>query len=209
MTTIYINQKPFIISNALDESQEAKFLEKQLIILHNPSPDLIPEIVHSMEEDSVYGYVWESANPDKVFQIFSSRYSHWEAAGGLITNEAGEILLMFRRGFWDLPKGKLDPCETLEECALREVKEETGLAGVYIEKKLTDTWHVYTLEDKAILKQTYWYRMSFTGNELTVPQIEEDILDIQWVRPENINYYLNHTYPNIKEVFATAGMISL
>lgn len=206
MVTIYIHQKPFIICHALDESRKAKFLEKQLVILNNPSLNLMPELLQSLENESIQGYVWESANPDKVFQIFSSRYAHWEAAGGLVTNEAGEILLMFRRGFWDLPKGKLDPYETLEECALREVKEETGLANVHIEKKLTDTWHVYTLKGRDILKQTCWYRMIFTGKELTVPQIEEDILDIQWIRPENIHYYLNHTYPNIKEVFVAAGM---
>lgn len=206
MITIYIHQKPFIISKELDESEKRQYLENKFLILHNPSPNQLPEIIHSLRDKSVHGYVWESANPDKVFQIFASRYEHWEAAGGLITNNAGEILLMFRRGYWDLPKGKLDFNETPEECALREVKEETGLSNVHIEKKLTDTWHVYSLEEKAILKQTHWYRMAFTGTELTIPQIEEDIVDIQWIRPENIRYYLNHTYPNIKEVFSAGGI---
>ena len=49
-----------------------------------------------------------------------------QAGGGLVENEKGEILFMFRKGKWDLPKGKLDPGESYESCALREVQEETG-----------------------------------------------------------------------------------
>jgi 8-oxo-dGTP pyrophosphatase MutT (NUDIX family) len=50
-----------------------------------------------------------------------------KAGGGIVVNEQNEVLLIYRRGKWDLPKGKLDDGETIEECALREVKEETGL----------------------------------------------------------------------------------
>lgn len=206
MVTIYIQDKPLIICHELEEPLQKKFLEKQLILLNNPSIKLIPEILSTFTDTAIHGYVWQSANPDKVFQQVASQYEHWEAAGGLVKNKAGECLLMFRRGHWDLPKGKLDPDETLEECALREIKEETGLFHIHIEKPLTDTWHVYSTEDKNILKQTHWYAVTFTGSELTVPQIDEDIIDIQWIKPEHIRHYLKYSYPNILEVFRSAGM---
>ena len=55
-----------------------------------------------------------------------------KAGGGLVKNEKGEVLFMFRKGKWDLPKGKLDPGETMDACAVREVMEETGVSGLSI-----------------------------------------------------------------------------
>ena len=127
------------------------------------------------------------------------------AAGGLITNPAGEVLLMFRRGKWDMPKGKQDEGESLEACALREVQEETGLQNIKLGHLITETWHYYSLKEKKILKHSYWYRMYFTGTELTGPQIEEDIMDIQWIRPDNLGKYMQYSYQNIVDVVAKAG----
>ena len=58
------------------------------------------------------------------------------AAGGLVTNAQGEILWIFRRGFWDLPKGKLDDGETIQSCAIREVEEETGIQNIKLHELL-------------------------------------------------------------------------
>jgi 8-oxo-dGTP pyrophosphatase MutT (NUDIX family) len=127
------------------------------------------------------------------------------AAGGLVINAEKEILLMFRRGKWDLPKGKQDDGESLEACALREVQEETGLHQITLGPKITETYHYYPLKGKKVLKHTHWYKMQFTGTELTVPQIEEDIMDIQWIKPENLGKYLKFSYNNIVDVFEKAG----
>ena len=65
------------------------------------------------------------------------------AAGGLVLNEKNELLMIFRRNKWDLPKGKLDEGESIEACALREVKEETGLQKLKLEKFIDITFHDY------------------------------------------------------------------
>ena len=52
------------------------------------------------------------------------------AAGGLVTNKHNELLMIFRRAKWDLPKGKLDEGESIEACAVREVEEETGIKNI-------------------------------------------------------------------------------
>lgn len=124
------------------------------------------------------------------------------AAGGVITNENDEILLIFRRGKWDLPKGKLDDGEDIETCALREVREETGLSDVAINYFIGITHHEYYEPriNEEVHKETHWYAMAAAPGQQLVPQTEEDIEEIEWVRTEILDIYLNNTYPNITDI---------
>ena len=127
------------------------------------------------------------------------------AAGGLVQNKEGAFLLMYRRGFWDLPKGKLDPGELIPECAVREVQEETGLQTISLGEFICMTTHNYfdTWLQKEVVKQTHWYSMKATAldTEKLNPQTEEDIEKIEWVLMENLPEYLVQTYPTIRSVF--------
>jgi len=127
------------------------------------------------------------------------------AAGGLVQNKEGAFLLMYRRGFWDLPKGKLDPGELIPECAVREVQEETGLQTISLGEFICMTTHTYidTWLQKEVVKQTHWYSMKATAldTEKLIPQTEEDIEKIEWVLMENLPEYLVQTYPTIRSVF--------
>lgn len=124
------------------------------------------------------------------------------AAGGIVINNNNELLMIYRRGFWDLPKGKLDKGETIEECALREVREETGVSQLTLGKLIDITYHDYY--DKYLktdaTKETYWYQMNTDANEKLVPQTEEDIEEIKWVTGNEIKGYLEKSYTNIQEV---------
>jgi 8-oxo-dGTP pyrophosphatase MutT (NUDIX family) len=130
-----------------------------------------------------------------------------QAAGGLVENEKAEILFMFRRGKWDLPKGKLDPGETLEECALREVEEETGVGQLSIKKFLLTTLHEYEELGKVIEKKTHWYYMHANSYQPLVPQLEEDITELRWFGPDDFGIVLRNTYPAIVEVLRAGGLI--
>ena len=127
------------------------------------------------------------------------------AAGGIVQNKEGAFLLMYRRGFWDLPKGKLDPGELIPECAVREVQEETGLQTISLGEFICMTTHTYfdTWLQKEVVKQTHWYSMKATAldTEKLIPQTEEDIEKIEWVLMENLPQYLVQTYPTIRSVF--------
>ena len=127
------------------------------------------------------------------------------AAGGLVQNNEGAFLLIFRRGFWDLPKGKLDAGELIPECALREVQEETGLQTITLGAFICMTTHAYfdTWLQKDVVKETHWYSMKATALdvETLIPQTEEDIEKIEWVLMENLPQYLVQTYPTIRSVF--------
>ena len=124
------------------------------------------------------------------------------AAGGLVFNEHNELLMFLRRGYWDLPKGKLDPGETIEACAVREVEEETGLRNITLGKFITITTHEYfdTYLDEDVIKESHWYHMAAGSDQPLVPQAEEDITLIKWVKKDALPEYLNNTYPTIVEV---------
>lgn len=127
-----------------------------------------------------------------------------QAGGGLIRNEKNDVLLIFRRNKWDLPKGKLDPGETIEECAIREVKEETGIKKVEIVNKITVTHHSYFQDGIEIIKETHWFQMHAPSidNETLTPQLEEDIEKIEWVDPASLPTYLENSYETIRKVIS-------
>lgn len=124
------------------------------------------------------------------------------AAGGLVTNEHGELLMIFRRGKWDLPKGKLDEGETIEQCALREVAEETGLSNLEAGTPAGITHHAYfdTYRNADVVKETHWYHMSASSQQSLIPQTEEDITAIRWVKGKDLQECLDNSYENIVEI---------
>ncbi len=132
-----------------------------------------------------------------------------QAGGGLVENEKGEILFMFRRGKWDLPKGKLDPGETLESCAVREVEEETGVSRLELIRFLITTEHEYEERRQFILKQTHWYLMKADSSQPLIPQKEEDITELKWVGRPDYKMILDNTYPGILEVLRAGGRLTV
>lgn len=124
------------------------------------------------------------------------------AAGGLVVNSKQELLMIFRRGKWDLPKGKLDPDENIQACATREVTEETGVTPLTINNFYHITYHDYfdTWQQQNVRKATHWYGMATIGEPTLLPQTEEDITAVAWVPVSEIDTKLNNTYPNIVEV---------
>jgi 8-oxo-dGTP pyrophosphatase MutT (NUDIX family) len=106
-----------------------------------------------------------------------------EAAGGYVMRlgAAGpDVLLIFRRGVWDLPKGKRDGGETVRACAAREVREEVGVAKLRVARALGTTLHGYPLTKRYAVKTTHWFAMTTEQSAFT-PQAEEDIEQVAWV----------------------------
>ena len=123
-----------------------------------------------------------------------------KAGGGYVLNDHGDLLMIFRRGFWDLPKGKLDKGETIEECAIREVEEECGISGLSIISEAFSTFHLYNEKGKTIVKESVWYKMRSTDKSELVPQTEEDILEARWVATPVSSDLIDEAYLSIREV---------
>ncbi len=122
-----------------------------------------------------------------------------KAAGGIVIKD-DKMLLMFRRGVWDLPKGKLDSGEKSKRAAIREVEEETGVQAELIDK-ICVTWHTYLENDKQILKRTKWYLMRCTNDTNLKPQKEEGIEKLEWVTEAQAKKLLVNSYSSIRYVF--------
>ena len=136
---------------------------------------------------------------------FAKNYHLIKAAGGLVTDDDARVLLIFRRGKWDLPKGKAEDNEPIELCANREVIEETGLNELVLRKPLAVTYHTYFEKGKDILKETHWFLFDAPGKQQLQPQLEEDILKVEWVKKEDLKEYKKNTFPLIKDVLEAAG----
>ena len=124
------------------------------------------------------------------------------AAGGIVLNPENELLFIYRRGKWDLPKGKLDEGETIEQCAVREVEEETGIRNILLGNFVGMTKHEYFDEwiKEDVLKETHWYEMKIATNQTPIPQTEEDIEDIKWIPLPLLQPYLNDSYVSIVDI---------
>lgn len=144
---------------------------------------------------------------DHAFKKFIKLYKFIEAAGGLVKADNDTILVIHRRGKWDLPKGKLEKFELPEIGAIREVEEECGIGNLEILKFLEITYHTYILNGKNILKRTYWYEMLHKGKQEPKPQMEEDITEAKWIKTDNLDKIINNTFPSIIEVLKKGKII--
>ena len=130
-----------------------------------------------------------------------------KAGGGLVYNSNGEILFIFRNGKWDLPKGGIEKNEAIEDTAIREVEEETGVSGLKITEKLPKTYHIFKRNGRYKLKITYWFKMQTDFEGETKPQEDEGIEKAVWLKPSEIEAALGNSYENIKLLFETEKAI--
>ncbi len=130
------------------------------------------------------------------------------AGGGLVRNEKGELLMIFRKGKWDLPKGKLDKGESIDACAVREVKEETGLQEVTLGNLIGISHHHYFDEylKMDVTKESHWFQMQANSNQELVPQTEESITNIRWVAGKEMEECLQNSYVNVVDIIRKAGL---
>ena len=107
------------------------------------------------------------------------------------------MLFIFRNGKWDLPKGKVEKGEKVDEAAIREVEEECGVSNVEILNTLPSTYHIYPYKGKNVLKRTYWYSMTCNDSSKLIPQVEEGITEVKWISISALEPVKNNTFPSI------------
>lgn len=162
---------------------------------------LLQEVINNFQENQNIKTLYIIyTDTELVFKKYMKLYKLIEAAGGLVKNKEGNILFIHRREKWDLPKGKMEKKETTEIAALREVEEECGISNLTIIRPITKTYHTYKLGKKDILKKTYWFEMVFTGTQKPVPQTEEEITEVKWIKERDLNEVTQNTFPSIIDV---------
>lgn len=192
MYKVFINEKPLFFLQNPDELTVSEGT-KQLAFSDCKSLDQLLTIHASGEATVITGKAEQWLEFTELFTVI-------EAAGGLVENSEGEFLFIFRNGKWDLPKGKLESGESPAPAAVREVEEECGISNPVIVNSLGETYHTYFHKGNWVLKRTYWYKMGYVGAEKLIPQTEEGITEVQWIRPEGWSKVLRNTYGSIQDV---------
>ncbi|MES2592455.1 MAG: NUDIX domain-containing protein [Bacteroidota bacterium] len=184
----------------IDNQTFFKKHKNSVIVPVQSRDEMISKYNELIKENSLNEIYFFNENSEKLLKHFTAMFRVIEAAGGLVKNGNGEWLFIFRNGKWDLPKGKIEKKEGVEEAATREVEEECGIDGLKIIKKLTSTYHIYFMEEKAILKKTYWFEMNCNDESTLIPQTEEGITDVKWIAPDKLAKVFANTYESVKEV---------
>ncbi|HLP94236.1 MAG TPA: NUDIX domain-containing protein [Saprospiraceae bacterium] len=198
---IYHNGRPVFITSP-EGAQELGYVADRFthVMLYVGKRKLIKNYLDLLDKNrQIKAVVLYHPDVEMLWQEFQACFKVQEAAGGYVLNEQKKLLVFYRRGSWDLPKGKIDPGETPEQAAVREVQEETGIQNIRLGSFLSHTYHTFEQKDKRILKKTWWYHMDTTDTQV-VPQTEEDIEEIIWVDPSQWLQTEPEVYPNIQEV---------
>lgn len=202
MYKIYIGETPVFLLKRKDLAIYQKDILRDLVVFHQPKQrNNLYQVVDNLEKwsgkyDSV---LIVSKKLEQLREDFFSIFKVVPAAGGVVQNKAGDVLSIYRLGCWDLPKGKLEKGETLEQSALREVQEETGVKRLKLGDFLGHTYHTYTnKKGKRCLKDTAWYKMKSEDKKL-VPQTAEGIEKVVWMSLEELLAQKN-IYKNIVEI---------
>lgn len=197
---VFFDKKPLWLCDEITAVINEYVHHDDAIFIDELNSHTVKAMIHEMQQPHVHAGVFYHKNFDELKKVFFKKFTFIRAAGGLVTNEQGEVLLIYRKGKWDLPKGKQDKGEKPDECAVREVEEETGLRNVKIEGALQPTYHTYREGARYILKESMWFKMKVTGEQKLVPQIEEDIHEIKWVKKIELDSYYGNSYPSVNEL---------
>ena len=190
MYTIYVGDKPIVLTDEIAHEIGFKsFLLKTVAL---------GKVIKLLNTTPLEGVYLIHNKPNKLIKLFLKRLPNVVAGGGKVYNDKGEILFIYRNDKWDLPKGKVEYKESIEETALREVEEETGVTDLRITKALPTTYHIFKRNGKHKIKITYWFEMKTSFNAKLSPQIDEGITKVQWLDKKATQAALKNSYPNIR-----------
>lgn len=205
---IYFNNKPLFLVSEISNDIEEYLHHEETVFIDEFNSHTVKAMIHEMDVAKINAGVFLHEDVDAVLKMFKKKLVLIQAAGGFVHTENKNLLLIFRRGKWDLPKGKLDTAETIEICAIREVKEETGIVDVKIGPFLTTTYHTYHEAGKHILKESHWFVMKAIKQNSFFPQLEEGIEKCEWVAANQLASYMENTHASIIDV-VNAGVLFL
>jgi ADP-ribose pyrophosphatase YjhB (NUDIX family) len=192
MYKVFVNESPLILTNKRPENDSGNvFLMEE---------DAINYAIKALSKKLLkVAYIYEPT--EEILEKFSMKIPIVVAAGGMVRNEKGKVLFIYRNDKWDLPKGKLDKGESIEKAAIREVEEETGVKGLTIKNYLKTTYHIFKRNGEYRLKKVVWFDMITSYSGKLTPQKNEGITKVKWKGSKKTEKALKNSYLNIKLLF--------
>lgn len=190
MYKVFVGDKPIILTTVVE--QETNFKNYLLDTVN------IGKVIRELNTASIQEVRLIHKNEDKLLKKFLKKLPNVIAGGGKVYNQNNEILFIYRNDKWDLPKGKAEGKETIEETSIREVTEETGVSGLKIVKQIDTTYHIFKRNGKHKIKITYWFEMKTKYKGKLIAQEKEGITKVDWLDDNQAKEALNNSYANIK-----------
>jgi hypothetical protein len=187
MYKVFVNQSLIVLTSQIPFGSKINIYSLKEI-----SIDII--IIKAKKHKRIFLY---HKKPKKLLPLFLKKIKVIKAGGGIVKNSLNQILFIYRRNKWDLPKGKMDAGESIDQTAIREVLEETGAKGLEIINLNAVTYHVFKNDNKFFLKETTWYNMKANNSSNLIPEEKEGITKVVWKNKAEILNKKN-IYPNIK-----------
>ncbi|MBT8393747.1 MAG: NUDIX domain-containing protein [Flavobacteriaceae bacterium] len=190
MYKVFVQNKPIILTTKVEK--ETNFKNYLLKTVH------IGKVIKDLKNSKLESVRLIDFDKDKLVKNFLKLLPNAIAGGGKVYNESGRVLFIYRNNKWDLPKGGKTRKETIDQTAIREVEEETGVQNLSITKPLEITYHIFKRNGKHKIKITYWFEMKSDYKGILVPQAKEGITKAEWLTKEQIDVAMNNSYANIK-----------
>ena len=198
MYNVYINERLIRFMDLKGSIQGGDLI---LRLNGTESATVIQQLLVAFDTNKMVGELYfQCLDLNASWKTFCSLYTILEAAGGIVLNSKSNLLMIFRNGKWDLPKGKIEANEEKETAAIREVYEECGVAKLGITDGPYTTYHVYPYYDQQVLKFTYWYMMSCGDDASPIPQLEEGITEAKWMNSDEVENALPKAYVSIAQL---------
>lgn len=190
MYTIFVGNKPIILTNEISREIDFKYYLLKTVD--------ISRVINELETTTTKAIYLVGKNKKKLLKNFLKLLPNVVAGGGKVYNAEAKILFIYRNDKWDLPKGKTERKESIEETAIREVEEETGVTGLTITQPLPITYHIFKRHGQHKIKITHWFEMKTNYSGTLLPQEKEGITKVKWLNEAQAQEALNNSYANIK-----------
>jgi ADP-ribose pyrophosphatase YjhB (NUDIX family) len=194
MYVVFVNNKPIILSDKICADKNYEF--------YNFAEIQIEEVLYKLKNTDCQGFCLFHTDLEMMWKNFKKNFVVVQAAGGLVIKDQ-KLLMIYRNDMWDLPKGKVESGEDIQDTALREVEEECGVQDLKIITKLPITHHVFYEDNKNKLKVTHWYSMRTNSDKEPIPQQEEGITKAVYTTVTCIPKLYEMMYKNISQLLIT------
>ena len=195
---VYFNRKTLVFNNP----QAIQAQADGIITVPGTGADALTTGLNWLKENPFADAraVFSELDFEHGLEVLKAQFHLLRAAGGIVMSPQKRLLFIYRLGYWDLPKGKVEKGETVKSAAKREIMEETGIDGITNVGEICRTWHTYTETGKNILKETSWYAFSAKTESPLIPQEQESITEAKWIEINNLDEIRRNTYPSILDV---------
>lgn len=190
MYKVFVNDKPIVLTTKVEKETDFKNY-----LLNSVN---VNKVIRELNKTSLKEVRLIHKNKDKLLKKFLKKLPNVIAGGGKVYNESGEVLFIYRNDKWDLPKGKAEKKESIEETAIREVEEETGVLGLEIIRPLQITYHIFKRNGRNRIKVTHWFEMKTSYTGYLNPQENEGITKVSWLSEQEAEKAMENSYANIR-----------